>query len=348
MNKKFLSFIFVLSFIFLSIFINKVDAANVVLFPKEINQTGVTLRATDLLPSTFYTFYITEKGKTTPLNNANIYSEPDGTAEASFQNLLPGSNYQASIELQGEPEKTLSSFTFKTYSGTSISISAKNITDTTATLFTQGVLNDKTYHFILFDDINTLENPIYIQNVDRTTENSIETTFKMLTPNHHYYVAIDYYLNINKLASVIGFNTLTTTAASQVNQSATPAPKESIYKGGIVPECNTGEVNKETGQFSNPCDFKYFMDLLNSIIKFLLFAIATPMIALIVMYTGYLYLTAGGSAGQTEKAKHILFNVVVGYIIALAAWLIVNTIVTSLLPKNTDIDTFLSKEALVK
>ena len=66
------------------------------------------------------------------------------------------------------------------------------------------------------------------------------------------------------------------------------------------------------------------------------------------MYTGYLYLTAGGSAGQTEKAKHILFNVVVGYIIALAAWLIINTIVTSLLPKDTTINTFLQKDTFQK
>ena len=84
------------------------------------------------------------------------------------------------------------------------------------------------------------------------------------------------------------------------------------------------------------------MDLINRIIKFALFVIATPLVALIIMYTGYLYLTAGGSAGQTEKAKHILMSVVVGYMIALGAWLIVNTIMSAF-KVDPSINTFLEK-----
>ena len=114
------------------------------------------------------------------------------------------------------------------------------------------------------------------------------------------------------------------------------------YAAPLVPKCNTGEIDMLTGQYSNPCNFSYFMDLINGLIKFMLFVIATPFVAIIIMYTGYLFLTAGGSAGQTEKAKKILFNVVIGYVIALAAWLIINTIIGAL---NVDpsINTFLKK-----
>ncbi len=112
------------------------------------------------------------------------------------------------------------------------------------------------------------------------------------------------------------------------------------YAAGLVPTCNTGTVNMSTGQFENACDFTYFMKLINGLINFLLFVIATPLVALIIMYTGYLFLTAGGSAGQTEKAKKILFNVVVGYVIALAAWLIVNTIMGAL-KVDPDANTFI-------
>ena len=112
---------------------------------------------------------------------------------------------------------------------------------------------------------------------------------------------------------------------------------------GIVPSCNTGDI-LANGQYANPCDFAYFMKLVNNIINFLLFTIATPLVALIIIYTGYLFLTAGGSAGQTEKAKHILFNVVVGYVIALAAWLIINTIMKSLnFQEDPSVGTFLQK-----
>jgi hypothetical protein len=115
------------------------------------------------------------------------------------------------------------------------------------------------------------------------------------------------------------------------NSTANTAISVSDSKGGgLVPKCNTGAIDMATGQYSNPCDFNYFMALINGLINFLLFVIATPLVALIIMYTGYLFLTAGGSAGQTEKAKKILFNVVIGYVIALAAWLVINTIMGAL------------------
>lgn len=103
-----------------------------------------------------------------------------------------------------------------------------------------------------------------------------------------------------------------------------------ISYAAIVPPCNVGTVNAGTGQYEIPCDFNYFMVLINNIIKFLLFDIATPLVALIIVYLAYLFITAGGSASQTEKAKHIFGNVIIGYIIALAAWLIITTIMKSL------------------
>lgn len=105
--------------------------------------------------------------------------------------------------------------------------------------------------------------------------------------------------------------------------------------GGVVPDCGkvvttTGPDGKDVTTMTNPCTFNNLVELVNNVIKFLLFSIATPLIALILMYTGYLYLTAGGSSSQTEKVRHILFNAVVGYVVALAAWLIVKTIMSSL------------------
>lgn len=113
-----------------------------------------------------------------------------------------------------------------------------------------------------------------------------------------------------------------------------------IEKNGIVPKCNVGEIDKVSGQYKVPCDFNFFFELINNIIKFLLFVIATPLIALIIMYTGYLYITAGGSEGKVEKVKHILWNAVIGYVIALSAWLIVNTII-SVIKIDPTINTFM-------
>ena len=113
-----------------------------------------------------------------------------------------------------------------------------------------------------------------------------------------------------------------------------------LMAAGIVPNCNTGTINKTTGNYDNTCDFNSLILLINNVIKFLLMDIAAPFIAIIIIYTGYLYMTAGGNAGQTEKAKHILRNVVIGYIIALGAWIIINTIITSL-GLDSSINTFI-------
>lgn len=131
---------------------------------------------------------------------------------------------------------------------------------------------------------------------------------------------------------------------STVIYSNTTKVEATTTGGGVVPDCgkvvtSKGADGKETSTITN-CTFTDLVELVNNVIEFLLFNIATPLIALILMYTGYLYLTAGGNSGQTEKVRHILFNAVIGYVVALAAWLIVKTILSSL---NVDsgIDTFL-------
>ncbi|MDE2031286.1 MAG: hypothetical protein KGI58_03465 [Patescibacteria group bacterium] len=103
----------------------------------------------------------------------------------------------------------------------------------------------------------------------------------------------------------------------------------------LVPDCGTvtSTTNSDgtiTKSINNPCDFTYLMTLANNVINFLLFIVATPLVAMILCYAGFLLLTSGGSSENVTKAKHIIMNVVIGYIIALAAWLIIHTILSAL------------------
>lgn len=86
-------------------------------------------------------------------------------------------------------------------------------------------------------------------------------------------------------------------------------------------EILTGEKN-----YAEPCDFNHVILLINNVIQFLLFGIATPLAALAITYAGFLLLFSGGSSEAKTKAKNIIKNIVIGYIVALGAWLIVNTI----------------------
>jgi len=135
---------------------------------------------------------------------------------------------------------------------------------------------------------------------------------------------------------IIGLMFVFTIAIPFTNVSAATA---TTTKTGLVPVCNT-IIDKINGGFTNPCDFNYFMILLNSIINFLLFVIATPLAAMIICYAGWLYLSSGGSSENISKAKKILLNLVIGYVIALAALLIVKTILKTL-GIDPSIETFL-------
>ncbi len=78
------------------------------------------------------------------------------------------------------------------------------------------------------------------------------------------------------------------------------------------------------------CDFNQMMVTINNLIQFLLIYFATPLAAICFAYAGFLYITSAGSAENVSKAKKILTNVIIGYVIALVAWLIVKTILVSL------------------
>ena len=100
------------------------------------------------------------------------------------------------------------------------------------------------------------------------------------------------------------------------------ASNSSVKFNGLVPICNT-TIDPVKGGFTDPCDFSMAIALINNLISFVLFTLATPLFALILVYVGWLYLSDQGSSENKTKAKKILKNAFIGYVIALAAWIIV-------------------------
>jgi len=92
-------------------------------------------------------------------------------------------------------------------------------------------------------------------------------------------------------------------------------------EGGIVP-CNGLD-----------CNFGSFLQLGQNIIDFLLI-VSIPLAVIAFVYAGFLYLTAGGSEGQIKKAHSVFGKVLIGFIIILSAWLIVNTILDALVKEG--------------
>lgn len=295
-----------------------------------------------------------------PVENTHIISPKEITVKVPTGSVV--GKITVKTEKHGDAVSAESfKFTAPAFSTSDIvTITAIDITPTSVTLVSSGKLTEDSYNFEIFDAgvYNDTSIPLKEWHALRSVQVAvsdmmaaqgyIEATFSGLDSNKEYIGILDFRMGPQyDFAPIVKFTTpkvgTVATSATQTTPSSSVAAVTSTDDGkGIVPKCNVGPINMDTGQYETPCNFKYFMDLINAIIKFLLFTIATPLVALIIMYTGYLYLSAGGSASQTEKAKHIFLNVIVGYVIALGAWLIINAILSAL-NVDTSINTFLKK-----
>lgn len=77
------------------------------------------------------------------------------------------------------------------------------------------------------------------------------------------------------------------------------------------------------GNAGDPCSFEDVILLVDNVIDFLIFTFAIPIATIIILYAGWILLTKGASPDAIKKAKGMLWNVLIGLAIALAAWIIV-------------------------
>jgi len=129
------------------------------------------------------------------------------------------------------------------------------------------------------------------------------------------------------VTSSTNFTVSTTTVTTNATTNTTDTDDEGSAASdasGLIPEC------PDSG-----CGFNELMKLVNTVISFILIDLATPLFALIIVYAGWLYISAGGKEESVTKAKTILKNALIGYVIALLAWLIVKTILSTLGVTNT-------------
>ena len=97
-------------------------------------------------------------------------------------------------------------------------------------------------------------------------------------------------------------------------------------EGDIVPSCN--KTIGSDGKFTDECTFDSLVELGNKIINFFI-VIGASLGAISIAWAGWLYLTSGG-ADKISQAKEIFRKVILGFILMLAAWLIVKLVLASL------------------
>ncbi len=105
---------------------------------------------------------------------------------------------------------------------------------------------------------------------------------------------------------------------------AFPASADTL---GLIP-CGNTEVG---GVVSDPCTYADIVILAQSIIHFLIFDLAAPIAVIMFAYAGFLYITNGGNESKIKQAHDIFLYVFWGLVITLAAWLVVNFVLSFLL-----------------
>ncbi len=93
------------------------------------------------------------------------------------------------------------------------------------------------------------------------------------------------------------------------------------YPSGLIP-CDGPE-----------CQACHFLQLGQNLITWFIGIMAT-LAALIVAFAGFKMLTSGGNSGKVSAAKEMMTNVVIGFIIVLAAWIIVDTVMKLFLKQD--------------
>lgn len=78
------------------------------------------------------------------------------------------------------------------------------------------------------------------------------------------------------------------------------------------------------------CTFCHLMELANRVVDFGIKMIILPLAAVGILAAGLVLLTAGGSQSRLEMGRSMLWNILIGFFIAVSAWLIINAILGTL------------------
>lgn len=82
---------------------------------------------------------------------------------------------------------------------------------------------------------------------------------------------------------------------------------------------------------TDKCTFGDVFRLLNNLLTFFITKLLIPIFVTIIMYAGFKYITAEGNPSKIANLKKMIANIVLGIVLILCSWLIVRTIMTTLL-----------------
>jgi len=98
----------------------------------------------------------------------------------------------------------------------------------------------------------------------------------------------------------------------------------------LLPPCTDKNSPCQTGNY-DVCDFLW---VISNFTQLILGIVGTAAL-LFFIYGGFLWITSGGAPGRIQQGQSIMTNTVIGIIIVVFAWVIVNFIISSFAGKTT-------------
>jgi hypothetical protein len=84
------------------------------------------------------------------------------------------------------------------------------------------------------------------------------------------------------------------------------------------------------GKIANPCNLCHLIDMGNTVLQWLI-GVLLVVFSIIVAVAGFGLATSGGNPEAKSAAKSKIMNALIGLVIVLAAWLLVDTVMKALL-----------------
>lgn len=91
------------------------------------------------------------------------------------------------------------------------------------------------------------------------------------------------------------------------------------------PATGTGTSEQQAQKQANDCNLQHFYKLIDNVID-IVFYVAVISLACLFVYHGARIMTAGGDTGRIAQARKQLTTVVVGIVLILSSWLIIQTV----------------------
>ncbi|HSE56741.1 MAG TPA: hypothetical protein VLB02_01505 [Candidatus Paceibacterota bacterium] len=138
------------------------------------------------------------------------------------------------------------------------------------------------------------------------------------------------YYKKNLLYSCFALLFFLQTFFSPVGVFAQASTDSAAYNPGVYTDTGSDTPSGTLIPCTNECDFNDIMQLINNLINFSIEFLVLPIFIAILIYAGFLYLTANGKPGVHAKVRKMLLNALLGLLIVLCSWLIVKVLITTL------------------